>query len=84
MLTRCSLSFAALLRDSAELEKVFAAAGVDPRSSQPLVASCGSGVTACVVLLGLEVLGRKDNVGLYDGSWTEWALRKQPIVTEKQ
>jgi len=68
----------------AELEKVFVSAGVDPRSERPLVASCGSGVTACVVLMGLELVGRKNNVGLYDGSWTEWALRKQPISTNKQ
>lgn len=73
-------SGATVLRPVAELESVFASCGVDPRSSKPLVASCGSGVTACVVLLGLEVCGRKDNVGLYDGSWTEWALRKNPIT----
>lgn len=70
----------AVLRDPAELKSVFLSAGVDPSSSRPLVASCGSGVTACVVLLGLEVLGRKENVGLYDGAWTEWALRGGEVV----
>jgi thiosulfate/3-mercaptopyruvate sulfurtransferase len=70
----------ATLRQPADLARVFAAAGVDLQSPQPIVASCGSGVTACVVLLGMEVAGRKENVGLYDGSWTEWALRGNKIT----
>lgn len=50
------------------LKDVFAAAGIDP--SQPVIASCGSGVTACVIGLAAEQLGVK--VRIYDGSWTEW------------
>ncbi|MFS1582564.1 MAG: rhodanese-like domain-containing protein [Candidatus Arsenophonus phytopathogenicus] len=38
---------------------------------QPTVISCGSGMTAAVVLLALILLGNK-NVKLYDGSWAEW------------
>lgn len=52
-----------------ELRAVFATAGVDLR--RPLVTSCGSGVTACVVAFALHLIG-KDDVALYDGSWSEW------------
>jgi thiosulfate/3-mercaptopyruvate sulfurtransferase len=45
------------------------AAGVDLR--QPVVATCGSGVTACTLVLGLALLGH-ERVSVYDGSWTEW------------
>ncbi|MFO1059152.1 MAG: 3-mercaptopyruvate sulfurtransferase [Dongiaceae bacterium] len=49
----------------------FAAAGAAP--GRPLVVSCGSGVTAAVLALGLHLIGR-DDVALYDGSWAEWGL----------
>jgi thiosulfate/3-mercaptopyruvate sulfurtransferase len=51
------------------LRAEFEAAGVD--LAKPLVTSCGSGVTACVLLFGAHLLGRND-VKLYDGSWSEW------------
>ena len=52
-----------------ELRTAFEAAGVD--LGKPLVATCGSGITACVLLLGAHLLGKED-VQLYDGSWSEW------------
>jgi len=58
--------------------------GVDP--AKPVIAMCGTGVTACVVDLGLQQAGFHD-VRVYDGSWTEWASRVDPnsslIVKEK-
>ena len=52
-----------------ELRAAFEAAGVD--LSQPIVTSCGSGVTACILTLALHRLGHTRNA-VYDGSWTEW------------
>ncbi|MGC9582269.1 UNVERIFIED_CONTAM: rhodanese-like domain-containing protein, partial [Salmonella enterica subsp. enterica serovar Typhimurium] len=46
----------------------FAAAGVDP--ARPMVATCGSGITACVLAFGAERIGGV--MPVYDGSWTEW------------
>ncbi|RTL71139.1 MAG: 3-mercaptopyruvate sulfurtransferase [Hyphomicrobiales bacterium] len=61
------------------LKKVFADAGVD--IDKPVVASCGSGVTAGVVAFALALLGRPD-AAVYDGSWTEWgADTSLPIET---
>ena len=57
------------LKPAAALGAIFAKAGVD--AGKPVVASCGSGVTAGVIALALAVLGRPD-AAVYDGSWTEW------------
>ena len=55
-------------RDEA-LRSAFTAAGID--LSKPIIATCGSGMTAAVVAFGAHLLG-KDDVALYDGSWAEW------------
>ena len=57
------------LRSADELREVMDAAGVD--LNRPVVASCGTGVTACAVVLALDVLGVSDTA-VFDGSWTEW------------
>jgi len=57
------------LRSEEELREAFRSAGVD--LDRPVVTTCGSGMTACILALALDRLG-KDDVALYDGSWTEW------------
>jgi thiosulfate/3-mercaptopyruvate sulfurtransferase len=56
-------------KQGADLQAAFDSAGVD--LARPLVATCGSGITACVLLFGAHLLGKED-VRLYDGSWSEW------------
>ncbi|GAB4385734.1 3-mercaptopyruvate sulfurtransferase [Albidovulum sp.] len=53
------------------LREVFAAAGVD--LSKPAITTCGSGVTAAIINLALERIGKHDHA-LYDGSWAEWGM----------
>jgi thiosulfate/3-mercaptopyruvate sulfurtransferase len=62
-----------------EIARRFAAAGID--GHRPVTASCGSGVTACILALGLYLTGKED-VAVYDGSWTEWGGRDDtPVAT---
>jgi thiosulfate/3-mercaptopyruvate sulfurtransferase len=67
------------LKPPDELSAAVTAAGVD--LAQPVVTTCGSGVTASVLALALYLLGRRD-VAVYDGSWSEWGSQPDtPIET---
>lgn len=57
------------MRAPDELRAIFAAEGYS--DGRPVIATCGSGVTAAVLALALERIGA-DDVGVYDGSWAEW------------
>ncbi len=70
-----NVHYARLLNDDGtvkgeeDLRAVFDAAGID--LNRPVITTCGSGVTAAILTLGLTLLGHDDNA-LYDGSWSEW------------
>jgi thiosulfate/3-mercaptopyruvate sulfurtransferase len=62
------------------LKAAFEMSGID--LTKPVVASCGSGVTASTLAFGLHLLGKK-NVAVYDGSWAEWGYKSDtPVVTQ--
>ena len=64
----------------AELNQVFQAAGL--QDDKPVITTCGSGVSAATLLLGLNLIGHSGGI-LYDGSWSEWGSRDDtPIVTD--
>ena len=59
------------MRAPEALRESFEAAGVD--MARPVITTCGSGVTAAVLALGLHLAGHRQ-VSVYDGSWSEWGL----------
>ena len=67
----------AALSDTAAIRRAFEDSGVDP--ARPVVATCGSGITACTLALALAAIGA-EQVAVYDGSWSDWGSRADAPV----
>ncbi|HEY4077611.1 MAG TPA: 3-mercaptopyruvate sulfurtransferase [Rhizomicrobium sp.] len=66
-----------MLRPANELREAFGPVDLE----RPIVTTCGSGISAAILMLALDEIGAR-NVALYDGSWTEWGARPEaPVVT---
>nr|WP_293950059.1 3-mercaptopyruvate sulfurtransferase [Sneathiella sp.] len=69
------------LLEADALKAAFETAGMDFK--KPVITTCGSGISACVLAFGLHLLGHQ-RVAVYDGSWTEWGSDKNlPVATGK-
>ncbi|MCY0147109.1 3-mercaptopyruvate sulfurtransferase [Hoeflea sp. G2-23] len=71
------LSNGGKLKPLSELREILESTGLD--LDQPVVTTCGSGVTAAVITLALQSVGHRDNM-LYDGSWSEWGGRDDTAI----
>jgi len=68
------------MKDKAGLEAAFSSAGVD--LDAPVIATCGSGLTACIISLARAATGRSPAT-VYDGSWSEWGAREDlPAIVD--
>ena len=65
------------LKSKEDINKILDDINVNPNDK--IIATCGSGVSACVISIALYCLGKK-NVPIYDGSWTEWASSGQEVI----
>ena len=65
------------LNDVAAIRQAFEEAGVD--LAKPVIATCGSGITACTLAYALTAMGA-EQVAVYDGSWTDWGSRADAPV----
>ena len=69
-----------VMKPAAEIHAIFESAGINPE--KPVIATCGSGITACILALGLAIAGN-EYTSVYDGSWAEWsAVPSAPVVAE--
>ncbi len=79
-----NLPFAAIiengqLKDETAIKAAMAAAGVD--LDQPVITTCGSGVSAAILSAAMELVGKPPKA-LYDGSWAEWASQKNAAIEQ--
>ena len=67
-----------------ELKKLFDEKGVDINNDEDktYICSCGTGLTACIVIFGLTLLGKYEKCKLYDGSWTEYGSYSEEQIEE--
>jgi thiosulfate/3-mercaptopyruvate sulfurtransferase len=65
------------MKSAVKLREIFQSKGLD--TQQPVTTTCGSGVTAAVIALALEIIGA-EKVSLYDGSWAEYAQRSEAVI----
>ncbi|MBC8048850.1 MAG: 3-mercaptopyruvate sulfurtransferase [Chitinophagales bacterium] len=82
----CNVPFGSLvnadstLKPAAEIHAIFQRSGLDPE--KPIALTCGSGVTACTLALGLAVIGH-EHTPVFDGSWYEWSNDETaPVVQD--
>ena len=74
----CNLPFYELynpdgtFRSKDQIGRLFEERGID--LSKPITTTCGGGVTAACITFALQLIGKEDEVALYDGSWSEWAI----------
>ena len=61
------------LKNKKEIKKLFLKSGIN--LDKPIITTCGSGITASILVFALHLLGKKD-FSVYDGSWTEWGSKK--------
>ncbi len=83
----CNVHYSSLLeengtlKNSDDIKQAFIDGGIDP--NKPVITTCGSGVTAAVLVLGLGLIGKNKSVSLFDGSWTQWGSAEGvPIETD--
>lgn len=70
------------MKPSDEIRALFEKAEIDP--DKPVITTCGSGITACTLALGLAIIGN-EHAPVYDGSWYEWSHAEQaPVVTGQE
>jgi thiosulfate/3-mercaptopyruvate sulfurtransferase len=66
------------MKSAAELRQVMESAGLSNTALAP-ICSCGSGITAAVIVLALARLGHWD-AAIYDGAWAEWGARDDTAI----